>query len=141
MLKIRSRFGAYLIEKKYVLSESYKRKPLPRVIALVADQTMFGERSLYWLDFLNQSTPFINGPERISKILNLPVVYGIMRRVKRGYYETEFVYIEKDPEHSLPNQVTEKFASVLEKTILASPSSWLWSHNRWKNKKPDTPVA
>ena len=135
MLKIRSRFGAYMIEKKYILNEAYKRKHMTRVIALVSDQAPRGERSMNWVRFLNQDTPFINGPERISKILQLPVIYGKMKRVKRGFYEIEFAEIETNPEQSPENFITEKFASILEETILEYPPNWLWSHNRWKETR------
>jgi Kdo2-lipid IVA lauroyltransferase/acyltransferase len=137
MLKIRSRFGAYMIEKKYILSEENKRKDSPRVIAMVADQAPKGERSLKWIHFLNQETPFINGPERISKILDLPVVYGKIRRIKRGYYEMEFVEIKSGPGPVSDRPVTEKFATLLEENIREYPPNWLWSHNRWKQTRPE----
>ncbi len=136
MLKIRSRFGAYMIEKKYILSEENKRGNRTRVIAMVADQAPKGERSLKWIKFLNQETPFINGPERISKILNLPVFYGTMSRTGRGHYEIEFHDIIRDPEEGKEISITDQFGSILEATIRQRPSDWLWSHNRWKQKKP-----
>lgn len=136
MLNIRSRFGAYMIEKKYILSEEFKRMNKARVIAMVADQAPMGERSIKWVKFLNQDTPFINGPERISKILNLPVIYGIMSRTGRGYYEIEFIEIEPHPGGSAQNHITEKFGSILEATIRNYPPDWLWSHNRWKRARP-----
>jgi len=135
MLKIRSRFGAYMIEKKYILSEENKRRNEAHVIALVADQAPVGERSLKWLNFLNQETPFINGPERISKILDLPVVYGKMSRIKRGYYEMEFVDVKPEPGPVTGMPVTEKFGAILEETIREYPPNWLWSHNRWKRAR------
>lgn len=136
MLRLRSRFGAFMIEKRYILSEENKRKDKAHVIALVADQAPKGERSLKWINFLNQDTPFINGPERISKILDLPVVYGKMSRIKRGYYEMEFVEIKSEPGPATGMPVTEKFGSILEETIREYPPNWLWSHNRWKQTRP-----
>ena len=136
MLKIRSRFGAHMIEKKYVLSEGYRRQEMTRVIAMVADQAPKGERSLKWLKFLNQDTAFINGPERISRILHLPVIYCKMSRTSRGFYEIEFVEVESSPGQSNDPGITEKFGSILEETILECPPNWLWSHNRWKQSKP-----
>ena len=132
MLKIRSRFGAYMIEKKYILSEANKRRDKVRVIAMVADQAPAWDRSVKWIRFLNQDTPFLNGPERISRILNLPVIYCKMNRTSRGYYELEFFEIVPEPGGPGKDEVTERFGSILEETIKNYPPNWLWSHNRWK---------
>ena len=35
-----------------------------------------------------------------------------------------------------PNEITEKFIQRAEKDILSDPASYLWSHDRWKFKKP-----
>lgn len=32
------------------------------------------------------------------------------------------------------NFVTDRYALLLEQTILRQPDAWLWSHNRWRRK-------
>jgi KDO2-lipid IV(A) lauroyltransferase len=34
-------------------------------------------------------------------------------------------------------EIIEKFARRLEKSIIAYPDQYLWSHRRWKHTKPE----
>ena len=43
---------------------------------------------------------------------------------------------ESSPKASAPNKITEKFIQLAEKDIFNDPSSYLWSHDRWKHQKP-----
>jgi len=44
--------------------------------------------------------------------------------------------IEPDPQSSENYQITEKYMHLLEEKIKKNPEFWLWSHNRWKHKRP-----
>ncbi|MCK4631361.1 MAG: acetyltransferase, partial [Bacteroidales bacterium] len=35
------------------------------------------------------------------------------------------------------HEITDKYLSILEKTIIERPELWLWTHKRWKHIKPD----
>lgn len=98
---------------------------------LVADQNPFpGSQS--HINFLNQPTLFINGPEKLSRKLNIPVVYMDVTRVERGKYRGTFELVEENPSLSDENKISMKFAELLEKSIRRDPSQWLWTHKRWK---------
>ena len=78
------------------------------------------------------------GAERTATTFQYPVFYADVVRTKRGYYKVEYTEIaspsyEKGQEYS----ITEKFASMLEKSINANPSSYLWSHRRWKHTQAE----
>lgn len=58
-----------------------------------------------------------------------------MKRVKRGYYEVEFVRMHDNPK-SLPDfELTTIYFNMLEKMIKESPELYLWTHNRFKHAK------
>ena len=68
--------------------------------------------------------------------MDIKVIYASMKRVKRGYYKVCFLDVESSPDASAPNEITEKFIQLAEKDIFNDPASYLWSHDRWKHKKP-----
>jgi KDO2-lipid IV(A) lauroyltransferase len=59
-----------------------------------------------------------------------------IRKVKRGYYEVEFIPLFDNPKETREHEITQKHVEVLEKIIRAEPAYWLWSHRRWKHQRP-----
>lgn len=112
----------------------YQPKTKAGSIGLIADQTPPKESS-FWLDFLNQDTPFFGGPEKIAKKFNLPVLFIAMRKVKRNTYELDAELITDQPINEADGEITACYAKHLESLILEQPEYWLWSHRRWKHKR------
>jgi len=136
MLQIRSRFGPIPVEKNNVFRESLKKRNTPHIVALVADQSPPPtDTNVYWTEFLNQETVFYNGMERMASSFDWPVVFVMMKRIKRGYYEIEFSELEREPKNTPKGFILEKYAEFVERLIRENPAEWLWSHNRWKRKK------
>jgi KDO2-lipid IV(A) lauroyltransferase len=77
----------------------------------------------------------MNGPEKISKMFNYPIVYLSSRKIKRGYYEARSEIIIENPKDFKEGEITELIAKRTEKEILEQPEIWLWSHRRWKHKR------
>jgi KDO2-lipid IV(A) lauroyltransferase len=74
----------------------------------------------------------LNGPEQLSRKLNMPVAYLNISRLKRGRYKARLDLICEDPSKLEEGEITRRFSSLLEAGIRANPSDWLWSHKRWK---------
>ena len=103
---------------------------------LLADQSPANVSRSYWINFLGLETAFLHGPERYARLYRLPVIFVDIQRVKRGYYEIEFSLLT-DNTASLPEgEITVRYARKLEDIIRKKPENWLWSHRRWKLKKP-----
>jgi KDO2-lipid IV(A) lauroyltransferase len=60
-----------------------------------------------------------------------------MRKVKRGYYKVEIIKLFDNPKDTKEFEITECHVKLLEKIIKEQPEYWLWSHRRWKHKKPN----
>ena len=75
------------------------------------------------------------GTEKYAKDFNLPVVYARLKKIKRGYYQLEFVDVVSNSAETAYGEITEKVTKLLEKDIIAKPEFWLWSHKRWKHKR------
>lgn len=136
MLEVRSRFGARLIPAKELLGDVIKRRAVVRAVAINADQAPVSTDKRYWTSFLGQETAFYVGAEQIARATRLPIMYLVMRRVKRGYYEVELRQLWDGREALVPYALTERYARACEADVLEAPADWLWTYRRWKLKKP-----
>ena len=137
MKEIRSRFGAVLVAKDYKLRviARYRSEGRLFLAGFIGDQTPNVHNLNFWTRFLNQDTPVLLGTERIARKYDIPVVSVRMRKVKRGYYEVEFVDVCPHPAELEPGVLTEKHTRLLESFIREEPQYWLWSHKRWKHRR------
>ena len=135
--QISSRFGGYNIPKHSTAREiiKLKREGKNMVVGLITDQWPSGDR--YWTTFLGQETAFLNGAERIAKMMNFPVFYCELTKTRRGYCEAEFKLMTEAPKETVEGEITDMFAYELEQTIRREPAYWLWSHKRWKFTKKE----
>ncbi len=134
MKKRRSRTNCYLapITETY---ETFNTLTEPSLFLMFADQSPTNLRDCYWVNFLNQDTATLHGPEKYSKKLNFPVVYLNIQCVKRGYYELTFSALADNPNDYKDGEITTMYMNHLEKIIKNEPTFWLWSHRRWKHKR------
>lgn len=103
---------------------------------MIGDQGPRHNSAKYWLRFLKSETAFFTGPEAFAKKSDSVVIFPEMRKLGRGRYEMELILLTDRPKQEDENRITEKYASVLENALNRSPSMWLWSHRRWKRKRP-----
>ena len=109
------------------------------VMGLIADQNPPRRPDSHWFRFLNQDTVFFDGIEKMALKFHMPVYFCRQRRLRRGYYELEFLRLYDGVEQVAPNEVTERYVRQLESDIVADPGMWLWSHRRWKHRRPQCP--
>ena len=136
---IRSRFGGYNVAKHSTVRELVKLHRANKSVAvgLIADQNPSTNDARYWTRFLNQDTVFMDGGERIAKMLAYPVFYVDIERIKRGYCQLTFKLISETPKETAEGEITEAFARHIEETIYRNPPYWFWSHKRWKHKREE----
>ena len=135
MYAIRTRFGAHLVPAKELLADMLKRRAIVRGIAMLADQEPLSSEHKQWLTFLGRDTAFYMGPEQMAKATRYAAVFVALRRVKRGYYEIEFMPLAASGEKLEPGEFTTRYARLVEQEILAAPQDWTWGHRRWKLRK------
>lgn len=138
VLQSRSKFGMKMIPKKKAKKSIIDRDDPDSLVFFVADQSGLTSKKVYWLPFLNQDTAVVTGPERYARMLEIPVVFMDIQKVKRGFYTLEFSTIVDDPKDAIEGEITYRHAKKLEEIIKNDPAYWLWSHKRWKKgRKPD----
>ncbi len=135
MFRMRSRFGTKMIPMQRVFREMATHKNDLTCTVFVSDQTPQPDNA-YWTTFLNQDTPVFKGTEVIAKKMNLPIIYARVHKVKRGYYDLYAETLVENPAATADGEISELHTRRLEQDIIAYPETWLWSHRRWKHKKP-----
>ena len=141
-LKIRNRFkGTVLTPMESVYREAleHRNNKKPFLIWFIADQRP-PRNNKFWTTFLHQPTAFFNGIEKLSRKLDLAVLYMHVKRVKRGTYEVTLKKLFDSVQDLPENAITLAFVRELEEEINKEPQYWLWSHKRWKYKPDETTV-
>jgi KDO2-lipid IV(A) lauroyltransferase len=106
------------------------------VIALLGDQNPANTNNVYWAsNFLNQETAFLNGPAKMAKRFNIPMVYLSSTKLKRGVYEAHTELLVANPSLVSESEISEILVKRIEQEIISQPEIWLWSHRRWKYQK------
>ena len=138
MKKTRSRFGAFLMPAHIALRTTLELEKAGQLSATyyLTDQTALKDTH-YWMMFLNQETAVFPGPEKIASRLKQAVVFMDIQKVRRGYYEVEFTKLFDDASQTKEFEVTKAHTKFLEDIIRKRPEFWLWSHKRWKHKRPE----
>jgi KDO2-lipid IV(A) lauroyltransferase len=134
MLNARARFGANIIPMQQFPKVVLKNKNRGAVHLMVADQSPHRSKLDFFCTFLNQDTPVYLGAEKLMKAANLNLYFVEVHRVKRGFYEMKIVPLNEQSTNE-KGQATKMHLSHLEKMIINSPESWLWSHRRWKHSQ------
>lgn len=135
ILNNRGRMGAVNVEMRktarYINELSIQNKV--SIIGFIADQSPKKQDSRHFIPFLNHNVPVLTGTEKITKHYGFEAWFIKVRRVKRGYYEAEFVKMHDSPK-SLPDfELTSIYFNMLENMIKVAPELYLWTHNRFKH--------
>ena len=134
--KQRSRFGLQPVKMSQVTRTIQREHRSAVMYAFIADQTPVDVKNSHWLRFLQQDTPFFHGPEKLARQTGFPVYVYKIDRLKRGHYSISFHKLAEDARPLPEGELTRRYAAFLEQQINEAPPFWLWSHRRWKRKKP-----
>ncbi|HNY15402.1 MAG TPA: hypothetical protein PKI12_07660 [Bacteroidales bacterium] len=138
MNRLRSRNNASLAPMNMIVRQiiNNQSKNIRGQYGFISDQTPAKAEIEYYTTFLNQETPVFLGIEKIARKYDMAVVILHVEKVKRGYYTiTSELLFEKTA--GLPMyQVTDTHVKRLEEIIKKKPEYWIWTHRRWKYKKP-----
>jgi len=136
--EIRARWGARSIpvNKAGRFSMEFHKLEKPVLLGLVADQRP-PSVTPYWIHFMGQETCFNSGPVKIARSTNQPVYFLKIRKLKRGCYDYSFIPLFENPAEKSPAEILAAYVAEMEKCIREAPEFYLWSHRRWKQKRPD----
>ena len=135
---LRSKHGMFLTPMSMIVREIVddRRNGINTISAFISDQTPVKKEIKYWTSFLNQDTPVYIGTEKVAEKYDMAVVYFNIQKIKRGYYNLSIELLFEHTTGLPENLITETHVRRLEENIRKNPEYWIWSHRRWKHKKP-----
>lgn len=136
MSRLRTSTGCKLYTMAGTLKGMIVNRNELNMTAFLSDQAP-RRKGAYWSKFLNQETAVHSGSEKIAQKLHMAVIYGSLERIKRGTYIFHTQLICEDASKTQDGEITENHLQLLEKDIRKAPEYWLWTHRRWKLKKPN----
>ncbi len=139
MLEVRSSTGARLFPMKSFFRVLWQNKSECKGIAMLSDQTPPWGEIQHWVQFMNRPTAFFTGAEKIAQKLDASVYYLEMTRLRRGFYQVEYIPLVISSTSEFP--LTDAYAQAAEKSIRQNPSNWLWSHRRWKHQPLESSIV
>ena len=107
--------------------------PKGRLILLMSDQNPSNLKDALWIRFFNQEIPCLHGLEKYAVKYNLPVIYMDQKRISDSKYTLELSLLCENPQNTSTGELTQLFMTKVEQVIISNPSSWLWTHKRWKH--------
>ena len=132
----RERFGftCYPSSKTVKAIFSDFKNNIQSIYLLISDQSPQLEHTIYWQYFFGIKVPFHVGAESLAKKFNLVVINCATKKIKRGFYETEFTLIAENPKKFENFKITDKYIQLTEQLVYQQPECYLWSHKRFKHK-------
>ncbi|MFN5621298.1 MAG: lysophospholipid acyltransferase family protein [Flavobacteriales bacterium] len=136
MRETRGKYGLELVSTRETGDwlEAHKEELFVSVFAI--DQSPSNPRKALWIDFLGQETAALFGTEKYAVEYNMAIVFGHLRKEGRGQYAIEYELITKEPRTFAHGDLTRMLHAKLEADIRREPRYWLWTHKRWKHKRP-----
>lgn len=136
ILKSRSKFGAVLVPTNRTIQEmenNHKNK-VQAIYGLLSDQSPMIKRTYYWREFFGVKVPIHTGAEMLAKKYDMNLVLIKTKKIKRGYYETEFELLTDNPSAFKDYDLTDIFLEKVEEQIRTDPRYYFWTHNRFKHR-------
>ncbi len=135
----RSKFGIVLTPTSQVIREiiNYKKNNVNTLSVFLSDQIPARGDIKYWTTFLNQDTAVFTGAGKIASKYDMAIVFFHIQKVKRGHYNLDIELLHDHTAGLSEVVITESHVRRLEEIIKEKPEYWIWSHRRWKHKKPD----
>lgn len=110
------------------------KEGITAIYGMVSDQSPMVVHAHYWDKFMGITVPVYIGTETLARKMDLAVVFLKVSKVKRGYYQAEFIPITLSAKETEPTEITKKFIALTEEQIQEKPEHYLWTHKRWKHR-------
>jgi KDO2-lipid IV(A) lauroyltransferase len=136
MVSNRSRFGVKLVSVKDLAEKMEQLKNQTCIWGFIVDQSPAKPDRAHWINFLNQETPVATGTDRYARQYNLGVLFGRIKKIKRGYYALTYEPVCIDAKDLKEGSISRSHSEILERIIREEPAYWLWTHKRWKHRRP-----
>ena len=133
--KARTRYGTEVVFADTVRAvfDKNEKQQILCTYMMLSDQSPANVAKSHITTFLHQPSAMIFGGEYFAKKYDYPVLYYVVKKLKRGHYEIVLKHITDTPQQLPHGKITDTYVKFLEGDINENPPFWLWSHKRWKH--------
>ncbi|MEW4925604.1 lysophospholipid acyltransferase family protein [Algibacter sp. 2305UL17-15] len=134
--RIRAKYNSHLITTKETFPALVRAKRNNELTfnGFVFDQSPKLNKALYWQEFMGIRVPVHVGAEVLAKRLDMATLFLKVKKIKRGYYESTFSIISKNPKELKDFEITDIALKRVEEQLYEAPEYYLWTHKRWKHR-------
>ncbi|MBC3758835.1 lysophospholipid acyltransferase family protein [Hyunsoonleella sp. SJ7] len=134
--RIRAKYDSHLITTKETFPTLIKAKRNNELTfnGFVFDQSPKLHKAIHWQEFMGIRVPVHVGAEVLAKRLDMATLFLKVKKVKRGYYESTFSIITKNPKEFKDFEITDIALKRVEEQLHEAPEYYLWTHKRWKHR-------
>jgi KDO2-lipid IV(A) lauroyltransferase len=136
MRETRGAHGLELVATKDVQRYIHEEMKTPTTMVFAIDQSPSNPQKALWIDFLGRETAALFGTEKYARELNCPVIFASILKTGRGRYAMKYHLVSEHPAELEHGELTRMNHALLEADIRKNPELWLWTHKRWKHRKP-----
>jgi Kdo2-lipid IVA lauroyltransferase/acyltransferase len=135
MYKMRTRSGSNMVDMDDMqkVMADYQKQDI--CWCFIADQNPSEPRRGAWVDFFGRETSFFKGAELIARRYNNIVLFGSIKKLRRGFYHLELIKKYDNARQTSDGEITTAYVRYLEDEIRNQPENWVWSHRRWKHTR------
>ncbi len=136
--KTRARWNNKLIQniRAPKIIAKHQKEGITATYGFIADQSPKASHIKHYSPFFGNQVPFFTGVERLSKSLDIPVIFLKVKKTSRGYYSARFEILAAEPNQFEDFIITDAFAKAVENQIKEDPAYYLWTHKRFKHMLP-----
>ncbi len=135
--KVRTRYGNFLIGKKWGLKEILKTVSEGGTVGILLDQNVARKEGVF-VDFFGRPACTNKGMALIAARTKAPVIPAFIRRVNRELHEIylgdEIPFVETGDKEADLLTNTQAYTRAIEDFIRKYPDQWFWMHRRWKTR-------
>lgn len=134
--RVRSKWNTELIIQQETVKTVLRnqKEGIKAIFGMVSDQSPQISHTKYWSEFMGITVPIHTGVETLARKFDLAVVFIKVSKVKRGYYQAEFIPITTSGKQTKEHEITDAFLRLTEEQIKEAPQYYLWTHRRWKHR-------
>lgn len=140
---LRGRFGNRTIAKKKAAREILREIRRGETVAILIDQNVLAREAVF-VPFFGRLAATSPALAQFQLKTDAAVVPVFCRPQGEGRYRLGFeepILLGDLPEPSRTVEaLTALYTRVTERVVRAEPHLWLWMHNRWRTRPPETPA-
>ncbi len=142
--KARTRYGNFLIGKKWGLKEILRTVSEGGTVGILLDQNVARKEGVF-VDFFGRPACTNKGLALIAARTKAPVIPAFIRRVDRELHEIyigdEIPFVDSGDKEADLITNTQAYTMVIEDFIRKYPDQWFWMHRRWKTRPLEAPES